>query len=94
MIKFEIDREHNIRQLECAGSPAELAADVGMLMGVIYAQTQTLSQRAAEILRMCFKANVRDDAPTLVAPESWKEVGPDCSVTTMIKPRHDDGQAL
>ena len=91
MIKSEIDEEHNIRQLKCAGSPYELAGEVGMLMGVIYAQTQTLSPRAAGILRACFEANVRDDAPTWAAPESWKEVGPDCSVTTMIKPRHDDG---
>lgn len=94
MIKFEIDKEHHIQQLECAGSPFELATDVGMLMGVIYAQTQTLSPRAAGILRACFEANVRDDAPTWDAPESWKEVGPDCSVTTMIRPWHDDGQAL
>ena len=91
MIKFEIDSEHRIQQLECAGSPYELAGEVGMLMGVIYAQTQTLSPRAVGILRACFEANVRDDAPTWAAPESWKEVGPDCSVTTMIRPRHDDG---
>lgn len=90
MIKFEIDKEYNIQQLECAGSPFELATDVGMLMGVIYAQTQTLNPRAAGILRACFEANVRDDAPTWGAPESWKEVGPDCSVTTIIRPRHDD----
>lgn len=91
MIKFEIDSERRIQQLECAGSPYELAAEVGMLMGVIYAQTQTLSPRAAGILRACFEANVRDDAPTWAAPESWKEVGPDSSVTTIIKPWHDDG---
>lgn len=91
MIKFEIDSEHRIQQLECAGSPFELATDVGMLMGVIYAQTQTLNPSAAGILRACFETNVRDDAPTWAAPESWKEVGPDCSVTTMIRPRHDDG---
>ena len=91
MIKFEIDSEHNIQQLEYAGSPLELAAYVGMLMGAIYAQTQTLSPRAAGILRAYFEANVRDDAPTWDAPESWKKVGPDCSVTTMIRPRHDDG---
>lgn len=91
MIKFETDREHNIRHLECAGSPIELAAEIGMLMGTIYAKTQTLSPRAAKILRMYFEANVRDDAPTWDAPESWKEVGPDFAVITMIKPRHDDG---
>lgn len=91
MIKFEIDKEHRIQQLECTGSPYELAGEVGMLMGVIYAQTQTLSPRTAGILRAYFKANVRDDAPTWAAPKSWKEVGPDCSVTTMINPRHDDG---
>ena len=91
MIKFEIEKEHNIRHLESAGSPFELAAEIGMLMGVIYAQTQTLSPMAAKILRMCFEANVRDDAPTWAAPESWKKVGPECSVITMIRPRHDDG---
>ena len=91
MIKFWIDEEHRIQQLECAGSTYELAGEVGMLMGVIYAQTQTLNPMAAGILRACFEANVRDDAPTWAAPESWKEVGPDCSVTTMIRPRHDDG---
>ena len=67
MIKFEIDSEHRTQQLECAGSPYELAGEVGMLMGVIYAQTQTLSPRAAGILRACFEANVRDDAPTWAA---------------------------
>lgn len=75
MIKFEIDKEYNIQQLECAGSPLELAADVGMLMGVIYAQTQTLSPRAAGILRACFEANVRDDAPTWAAPRIVEKGG-------------------
>ena len=64
MIKFEIDSENSIRELECTGSPYELAMNVGMLMGVIYAQTQTLNPMAAKILRKCFEANVRDDAPT------------------------------
>lgn len=94
MIKFEIDSENNIQELECTGSPFELAMNVGMLMGVIYAQTQALNPMAAKILRKCFEANVRDDAPTWYPPESWKEAWPDCSVTTMIKPRRDDGEAL
>lgn len=68
MIKFEIDSKNNIQELECAGSPFELAMNVGMLMGVIYAQTQALNPMAAKILRKCFEANVRDDAPTWYPP--------------------------
>ena len=43
MIKFEIDREHHIQQLECAGSPVELAAEIGLMIQAIYAETSSIN---------------------------------------------------
>lgn len=91
MIKFEIDKEHRIRHLEVSGGHATLAAEVAMLVGVIYAQTSSLNPRVAEMFRESIQINTRSDSPTWDPPEEWKRVGPDCSVTTMIRPRHDDG---
>lgn len=43
MIKFEIDSEHRIQQLECAGSPVELAAEIGLMIQAIYAETSSIN---------------------------------------------------
>lgn len=94
MIKFEIDREHHIRHLEVCGGHATLAAEIAVLVGAIYAQTSGLNPQVAEMFKMSIQNNTRNESPTWDPPEEWKRVGPDCSVTTMIKPRHDDGQAL
>ena len=94
MIKFEIDKEHRIRHLEVRGGHATLAAEIAMLVGAIYAQTSSLNPQVAEKFRAGIQINTRDESPTWDPPEEWKRVGPDCSVTTIIKPRHDDGQAL
>lgn len=94
MIKFEIDREHRIQYLEVHGGHATLAAEVAMLVGVIYAQTSSLNPQVAEEFRASIQINTRDESPTWDPPEEWKRVGPDCSVTTTIFPRRDDGEAL
>lgn len=91
MIKFEIDKEHCIQYLEVCGGHATLAAEVAMLVGFIYAQASSLNPQVAERFKESVQINTRSDSPTWDPPEEWKRVGPDCSVTTMIKPRHDDG---
>lgn len=90
MIKFEIDSEHRIRHLEVCGGHATLAAEIAVLVGAIYAQTSGLNPQVAEKFRASIQNNTRDESPTWDPPEEWRRVGPDCSVTTMIKPRHDD----
>lgn len=94
MIKFEIDREHHIQQLEVCGGSATLAAEIAMLVGVIYAQTSGLNPQVAEMFKESVQINTRSDSPAWDPPEEWKRVGPDCSVTTTIFPRRDDGEAL
>lgn len=94
MIKFEIDSEHRIRYIEVRGSHATLAAEIAILVGAIYAQTSGLNPQVAERFKESVQINTRSDSPTWDPPEEWKRVGPDCSVTTIIKPWHDDGQAL
>lgn len=91
MIKFEIDSEHRIRHLEVRGGHMTLAAEVAMLVGAIYAQTSSLNPQVAEKFRASIQINTRDESPTWDPPEEWRRVGPDSSVTTIIKPRHDDG---
>lgn len=91
MIKFEIDKEHRIRHLEVRGGHATLAAEIAVLVGAIYAQTSGLNPQVAERFKESIQINARDDSPTWDPPESWKKVGPEACVTTMIFPRHDDG---
>ena len=43
MIKFEIDKEHRIQQLECAGSPVELAAEIGLMIQAIHTEVSSIN---------------------------------------------------
>lgn len=43
MIKFEIDREHHIQQLECAGGPMELAAEIGLMIQAIHTEVSSIN---------------------------------------------------
>lgn len=90
MIKFEIDKEHRIQQLECAGSPVELAAEIGMMIQAIYAETSSINPIAGGMLKTLFQAGMTDDSPAWIIDKAHK-VNPESKVITMIKPRHDDG---
>lgn len=90
MIKFEIDKEHRIQQLECAGSPVELAAEIGMMIQAIYAETSSINPIAGGMLKRLFQAGMTDDSPAWIIDKAHK-VNPENKVITMIKPRHDDG---
>lgn len=43
MIKFEIDREHHIQQLECVGGPVELAAEIGLMIQAIHTEVSSIN---------------------------------------------------
>lgn len=90
MIKFEIDKEHRIQQLECAGSPAELAAEIGLMIQAIYAETSSINPIAGWMLKTLFQTSMTDDSPVWRIDREHK-VNPESKVITMIKPRHDDG---
>lgn len=90
MIKFEIDKEHRIQQLECVGGPVELAAEIGLMIQAIYAETSSINPIAGGMLKRLFQAGMTDDSPTWRIDKAHK-VNPESKVITMIKPRHDDG---
>ena len=90
MIKFEIDKEHRIQQLECAGSPVELAAEIGLMIQAIYAETSSINPIAGGMLKRLFQAGMTDESPAWRIDREHK-VNPESKVITMIKPRHDDG---
>lgn len=90
MIKYEIDNEHNIRHLDCCGEALELAADIGMLMGVIYAQTNALSPRAARKLKVALQANTLETSPVWNPPAGWKKADPGSYVISVPRSTHDD----
>ncbi len=69
MIKFEIDKEHRIQQLECAGSPVELAAEIGLMIQAIYAETSSINPIAGGMLKRLFQAGMTDDSP------AWRGTG-------------------
>lgn len=90
MIKLEIDREHNIRHLECAGSPVELVAEIGLMIQSIYAETSSINPIAGGQLKALFQAVLTDDSPAWRI-DKGREINPKSKVITMIRPRHDDG---
>lgn len=90
MIKFEIDREHHIQQLECAGSPVELAAEIGLMIQAIYAETSSINPITGGMLKRLFQAVMTDDSSAWHIDKERK-ANPESKVITMIKPRHDDG---
>lgn len=93
MIKFEIDREHHIQQLECVGGPVELAVEIGLMIQAIYAETSSINPIAGGMLKTLFQAGMTDDSPVWRI-DKGHEVNPESKVITMIRPWHDDGQAL
>ena len=90
MIKFEIDKEHRIQQLECVGGLVELAAEIGLMIQAIYAETSSINPIAGGMLKRLFQAGMTDDSPAWRIDREHK-VNPESKVITMIKPRHDDG---
>lgn len=90
MIKCEIDKEHRIQQLECAGGPVELAAEISLMIQAIYAETSSINPIAGGMLKTLFQAGMTDDPPVWRIDKGHK-VNPESKVITMIKPRHDDG---
>ena len=89
MIKFEIDKEHRIQQLECVGGPVELAAEISLMIQAIYAETSSINPIAGGMLKALFQAGLTDDSPVWRVDREHK-VNPESKVITMIKPRHDD----
>lgn len=90
MIKFEIDKEHRIQQLECVGGPVELAAEISLMIQAIYAETSSINPIAGGMLKTLFQAGLTDDSPVWRVDKGHK-VNPESKVITMIKPRHDHG---
>lgn len=90
MIKFEIDEEHNIRLLKCAGGPVELAAEIGLMIQAIHTEISSINPIAGGMLKRLFQAGMTDDSPAWRIDREHK-VNPESKVITMIKPRHDDG---
>ena len=90
MIKFEIDKEHRIQQLECVGGPMELAAEIGLMIQAIHTEVSSINPIAGGILKTPFQVGITDDSPVWRIDREHK-VNPESKVITMIKPRHDDG---
>ena len=90
MIKFEIDEEHNIRQLKCAGGPVELAAEIGLMIQAIHTEISSINPIAGGMFKASVQAAMTDDSPAWHIDREHK-VNPESKVITMIKPRHDDG---
>lgn len=51
MIKFEIDKEHHIQQLECAGGPVELIAEICLMIQAIHTETSIINPIAGGMLK-------------------------------------------
>lgn len=90
MIKFEIDEEHNIRKLKCAGGPVELAAEIGLMIQAIHTESSSINPIAGGMFKASVQAVMTDDS------QAWhidkeRKANPESKVITMIKPRHDDG---
>lgn len=90
MIKFEIDREHHIQQLECAGGPVELIAEICLMIQAIHTETSIINPIGGGMLKTLLLNGLTDDSPVWRVDKGHK-VNPESKVITMIKPRHDDG---
>lgn len=90
MIKFEIDSEHHIQQLECAGGPVELIAEICLMIQAIHTETSIINPIAGGMLKTLLLNGLTDDSPVWRVDKGHK-VNPESKVITMIKPRHDDG---
>lgn len=51
MIDIKIDANRHITRFDVAGGDRDIAAEVGCLIGIVYAQTKAINPKAAERFR-------------------------------------------
>lgn len=89
MIDVRIDEDHKIQHLECVGGPVELAAEVGLMIGRMYAEVSAIEPKAGDILKKLLQITMVDESPAWIPPAGYT-VSERSAVITMPQLRRDD----
>lgn len=63
MIDFKIDTNCYVTRFDVAGSDRDIAAEVGCLIGLVYAQAKAINPKAAEQFRMMVGVMLLPESP-------------------------------
>lgn len=92
MIKCDIQDGHRNR-IEYTGNPVDLAAEIGALISYLYAEIDSINPIAGLLFKKGVQVALEEDSVVWQYDKNYR-ANPESQVITMIKPRHDDGQAL
>ena len=63
MLKIEFDAKTKKSQIEAYGSPVEIVADLGMVVGGIYSAFKGRSEELGELFKRMFQTGLGADSP-------------------------------
>lgn len=89
MIDVKIGKDHKVQHLECVGGPVELAAEVGLMIGGMYAEVSAIDPKAGEILKKLLQITMVDESPAWI-PLAGYTASERSAVIAMPRLRRDD----
>lgn len=90
MIDVKVNKNHQVEHIHCEGDPVELAAEVGLIVGDMYAEVSALDPAAGEYLKKLLQATLLDESPAWYIPAGYT-ASEKSAVIAMPRLRHDDG---
>lgn len=89
MIDVKVNKNHQVEHIHCEGGPVELAAEVGLIVGDMYAEVSALNPVAGKILKKLLQVTMLDESPTW-APPAGHTASEESAVIVMPRLRRDD----
>lgn len=89
MIDVKVNKNHQVEHIHCEGGPVELAAEVGLIVGGMYAEVSALNPVAGKILKKLLQATLLDESPTWDLP-AGHTASEESAVIAMPRLRRDD----
>lgn len=71
MIDVKVNKNHQVEHIHCEGGPVELAAEVGQIVGNMYAELSCLNPVAGEYLKKLLQATLLDESPVWAPPAGY-----------------------
>ena len=90
MIDVKVNEKHQVERIHCAGGPVELAAEVGLIIGSMYAEVSALNPVAAEYLKKLLQGATLDESPAWDPPPAGYRASGESAVIVMPRLRRDD----
>lgn len=85
MIDVKLAQHRGISRFEVSGNQLQVAAEIGLIISQVFAQTEAINPEAAEIFRKCIEVMMLPDSPVW----SLSPIVGDGMVTAVISMRRE-----